>query len=309
MKQILKEWRQFLQESSKAEAKYFGKAFQKLLADPSLIEDDDWIEQNIGPKLGSGAFRRVYHIRKHPDKIFKVARLFQQEYTMHMNWQEKETFNKAPLWFPKVFLTAEEKIQSLDPVAFRNVDSRDVAGLAWIVVEKVEVVSDDEEYDLLLADNFPSLEKAVVLLKTFILSNSFRKMSGVEEQLDRVISPRKLFDIIIKPHLGKDEEAFRSLTTEDPPSKNEIEELVFQFLPFQPSTIIFKQFREAATKAWTMLSSGRLAYVKEMLNELGIADRWDIRPDNVGKRGKQMLFIDIFKEPGKKAPTHGRLEQ
>ena len=109
--------------------------------------------------------------------------------------------------------------------------------------------------------------------------------------------------------MGEDEFAFKPLTAEEPASKNEIEELMFQFLPFQPSAAVLKQFQQVSAKAWTMLSSGKLAYLKELLNSLGIEERWDIRPGNVGKRGDQMLFIDIFKNPGKEAPFHWRLEE
>ena len=309
MKQILKEWKRFLQEASQTEIKYFGPAFQKLLANPSLAGNEDWLELNIGPNIGSGAFRRVFDIRIHPDKVLIVARLTHPEYTMHMNWQEKETFNKAPQWFPKVFLTSEEKIHQLDPVQYPNVDHRDVPGLSWIIVEKVEVINNDEEYELLLADNFPALEEAVGLAKVFLQANSPRAVKANPIQFERFINPRRFFDAIIKPHLGKDEFAFRPLTAEEPPSKNDIEELILSFLPFQPSTAVLQRFQQMAAKIWTILSSGKLAYLKELLNSLGIEERWDIRPGNVGKRGEQLLFIDIFKNPGKEAPFHWRLEE
>lgn len=285
----MENWSKFINEVSAAEIKHFGPAFEELFKNPQLAQNKEWVEKNIGKRLGKGNFRRVYEITNRKDLIFKVARVADtSDVSGYMNWQEKQTFNKFPQWFPKVFLTAPDQGQSIQ----------------WIVVERVEVVNNRDDYNELLVNNFPSLLSTLKLVNNLLvpLLKKHQRKEGWKRPvaiMHQKITARNLFNIMVGVSYG-DPDKPRTVTAE-----KKIYELLGSFQkylgapPMQGKSLL----QAIAEQVWGEMSKGKLAYFKEMLDDIGFVDRWDIRPGNVGKRGNQLLLIDIYSDPAKKSKS------
>lgn len=292
MKLILENWNKYLNEISQAEIKHFGPAFEELFKKPQLAQDKEWVAKNIGKRLGAGRFRRVHEIANRKDLVFKIARdpmgPATGDVAGYMNWQEKETFNRFPKWFPKVFLTAEDEGKSIQ----------------WLVVEKVEVVNSPDDYGELLIANFPSLLSTIKLIESLLvpLLKKHRKKEGFGNPvsvLHQKITARRLFNIMTATSYG-DPDRPRTVTAE-----KRLHELLgfFQKYLGAPPMKGKSLLQSIADQAWKEMSKGKLAYFKEMLDDVSFFDRWDIRPGNVGKRGNQLLLIDIYSDPAKSSDS------
>ena len=177
----MENWRTFLKEVSKEEVAYFGQAFKQLLDDPSKIFNSEWIEENIGPEIGSGAFRNTHAIKGRDDLVFKVANRYNTGDASYMNSEEKRLFNQFPEYFPKVYLTSpsysgEEFEEMRKKLGFgpglSNIGEQS-SYVPWIIIEKVIPFNDDkyEQFNLFMMNKYDSLSKIYNVLWKSILNS------------------------------------------------------------------------------------------------------------------------------------------
>ena len=154
-------------EISPAEAKWFGPAFQAIADDPKVLvsaagkevmNNDVWIEENIGPWLGTGYSRSAFAMKDHPDLVFKIAD-DQVDDGRYTNGEEKKFFNKYPEFFPRVWMTSEH--MEIQPHMRAGGDPRkDNLYLDWIIVDRVRPLERDEINEF-LEKKFPVLKHAI----------------------------------------------------------------------------------------------------------------------------------------------------
>ena len=299
MKLIMENWRSFLTERdptpeeweaiekgqadaskpkmSKEEVVYWGSAFAELMENPELSSNRPWIEENIGDHLGSGAFRSVFEIRNHPDKVFKVGAWSKSKM---MNYMEKTSFSQNAKWFPKVYLTNEVGEGQTN----------------WLVLEKIQVVDDRDEYQELLEKNFPALREAHNLIYEKLGSHIWGSNKG---RFKSLIRPEQLFNIMIK----------------DRPADKRIDAI---YTTFETLLKRFDSFawgingKETVEEAIEILDESNIVILQELLDDVGFIQRWDIRTKNIGRRGDQLVLIDIYindkKSPNKPPRSHPMYE-
>ena len=126
-----------------------------------------WIEENIGPRLGGGAFRDAFEIKGHDDKILKISnRSLQDELgdgqesasiAEDTNQYEIDLFNQYPEFFPRVFMSDQE-----------------IEGIPrWLIIEKAKVIDNAEDFDNQILIAFPALRRAMNTLNMKMSLNGF----------------------------------------------------------------------------------------------------------------------------------------
>ena len=201
---------------------------------------------------------------------------------------EKTSFVQNEKWFPKVYLTNEVGEGQTN----------------WLVLEKVQVVDDRDEYQELLEKNFPALQEAHNLIYEKLGSyDEFGKkisvLSGGEKaRIKSLIRPEQLFNIMIK----------------DRPADKRIKAIYTTF------ETLLKQFdkawgingKETVREAIEILDESNIVILQELLDDVGFIQRWDIRTKNIGRRGDQLVLIDIYindeKSPNKPPRSHPMYE-
>jgi len=286
MKLIMENWRSYLKEVSKEEIAYFGQAFKQLSDDPSKIFNSEWIEENIGPELGSGAFRNTYAIKGRDDIVFKVANQYNTGDASYMNSEEKRLFNQYPEYFPKVYLTSpsysgeefEEMRKKLSFGAGFSKIGEQSSYVPWIIVEKVIPFNDDkyEEFNLFMMNKYNSLSKIYNVLWRSTL-NSGGSVNLLVTEFQQGI------------HLQK----FLRQYLRTVPNKELANNITYVFLRE------YADARKLAIDKITEFLNGAsdLDRLRNFIKEstLGIDD---IRPDNLGTdldTKSKLLFIDINK--------------
>lgn len=192
------------EELSKEEEKFFGDEIKALVDNPDelyyvkTVEPRNpyvpaeerqflnrrWLEDNVGRRLGGGSFRDAYQIKTHPDKILKISNrdmqhepLDGQEYSTvaeETNALEIELFNQYPDYFPKVYLSDQEK-QGIP---------------RWLVIEKVKVIEYHSGFIQQLVRSFKSIPKSYNLVNKLIAeyfpstSAEFPAASGTGRNID-----------------------------------------------------------------------------------------------------------------------------
>lgn len=169
---------------SKEEISYYDDSLKGLIDDPDSIGHIDrfdsymWEDNKEDPGLdfktfkpikklfgdikvlGYGSFRTVFEIPGHDGLLLKVAHNHYAKGDYQnpevMNMEEIKLFNKYPEFFPKVYL--------------RHPD-----GL-WFVVEKVESIDTDGEFEKILRKNF-LIARSELLFNAF---NSILKAEGLD---------------------------------------------------------------------------------------------------------------------------------
>ena len=297
MKLIMENWRSFLTERdptpeeweaaergdlkpsmSKQEAAYWGPAFVELMENPETINrGKPWVEENIGSHLGSGVFRSVFEIRDHPDKVFKVGIWGRSKM---MNYVEKTSFSQNAKWFPKVYLTSEDSEGQTD----------------WLVLEKIQVVDADGEYQQLLLKNFPALGEALDLIFEKFGPYVEKYPGGYEmNRFKALIHPRKLFDVMIEDRkVNKRFEAIHRV----------IRNLLKRYDEHVPEGD--EIIEEITRGVFQILNNSNIVILQELLDDVGFIQRWDIRTANVGRRGDQLVLIDIYSNDEVSGKAHPR---
>ena len=177
----MESWRSYLKEVSYEEAEYFGKQFKELSEDPSKLFDAEWLNNNIGPVLGAGAFRVTHAIKGSKDMVFKRANKHFTIDASYMNSEEKRLFNQFPEYFPKVYLTSPtytgEELEGLRKklhfgMGTKKIEEHD-AYVPWIIVEKVKPFQDYDytEWNNFLMNKYQSLKDIYIVLWNSILKS------------------------------------------------------------------------------------------------------------------------------------------
>ncbi|HAW78382.1 MAG TPA: hypothetical protein DCX27_00815, partial [Balneola sp.] len=176
--------KKLLKEYSKEERSFFGDGIQALIDNPDKLYyvkevnymsypekrqalNRAWIEENIGPRLGGGAFRDAFEIKGHDDKILKISnRSLQDELgdgqdtasiAEDTNQYEIDLFNQYPEFFPRVFMSDQE-----------------IEGIPrWLIVEKAKVIENNEDFDKQLLITFPAIKRANRTLNAEMALNGF----------------------------------------------------------------------------------------------------------------------------------------
>ena len=167
MKKILKEWKRYINELNKSEAKWWGPAFEELDQNPKLAWDQAWLDQNIGSEAGQGYSRSVRYIKSHPEFVFKVAHAFQMQDGAFTNGMEKKYFNKYPDFFPRTWLSSPSGIDKSEMMPGFPSKAKTLDYVPWIVIDKVFPIETGQE----LNQFFPELTnemKAQNLAEAFI---------------------------------------------------------------------------------------------------------------------------------------------
>ena len=171
-----------LKEYSKEEKKFFGDGIAAVIDNPDKLYytkeiksrnpfapveekqflNRQWVEENVGRRMGGGSFRDAYHIKGHPDKIFKISNRYMQsepldgqEYSTvaeETNQLEIDLFNQYPDYFPRVFLHDQEK-QGIP---------------RWLIIEKAKVIEYHNGFIRQLNRSFKSIPKSYKLINELI---------------------------------------------------------------------------------------------------------------------------------------------
>lgn len=145
-----------LEQLSQQELDYFaGKdipQFKAMVKDPKVYADyskphdeisKQWIDNNIGEKLGSGYSRMVFEFGD--NKVIKFAYGSEMQDGKASNLVEAKLFNQFPKIFPKAY-------------------AHDPDG-AWVIVEKVDIIDTVDEFYAVLPIQFPVLEDVLNILR------------------------------------------------------------------------------------------------------------------------------------------------
>lgn len=175
LRSIIKEELQYVLEYlSEKEKEFFGEEIQTVVDNPDELyylapkkslnpydEPEDvqylntqWIEDNVGPRLGGGSFRDAFEIRSNPNWIFKISnRAIQNEKYDGKEWttvaeetnqHEIDNFNQYPEFFPKV-----------------GPYDKEIKGIPrWLVVEKVNPTQNEQQFLRQIHISFPGVRKS-----------------------------------------------------------------------------------------------------------------------------------------------------
>ena len=271
MKLLIENWRKFLTEISAEEIKWFGPAFAKIAEDPSVLGYTKWIEQNVGPWMGSGYSRAAYAIKGRPELVFKIAEdeLDDGRYT---NGEEKKFFNKYPEFFPRVWMTSEH--MDRDPhMRMGGSPRKDNVYLDWIIVDRVRPLEDAGDVDEFLGKKFRILDE--IIAKT-----PWRK--GSDGQIALPISFRmRLFEFFL-----------RSFEENRPTHRFGLGGL----RPFLDRQLSLKETDDIIESIFdVMIKDSSLAKLTEVVHAAGMRTD-EIRSENIGtdiKTGTKLILLDI----------------
>tara|TARA_Y100001938_G_scaffold144096_1_gene218097 strand:+ start:1282 stop:2184 length:903 start_codon:yes stop_codon:yes gene_type:complete len=141
------------------ERSFFGKGVQQIIDTQNAIYkkgpflDTEWIQKNIGKRIGAGYSREVYGIDHGGAPIggtvikFAIGDPNTKSEGIQSNMMEIKAFNKHPHVFPRTYTWDRSK-----------------GGPEWFVVEKVDVVEDGREMNSVLTSAYSSLRKAANFL-------------------------------------------------------------------------------------------------------------------------------------------------
>jgi len=189
-KTIMENWKRYLTEITEEEASWFGPVISKLSENPDLAYDLEWIKENVGYPMGRGASRIVFGMHftsaamsSYSDLVLKVARENAKQEGGFTNHQEKIWFNRYPEFFPRVWLTAEPQ---QDAKAHWNrakggyVDT-EFTNTPWIIVDRVKVIKNFDEYRKIILKAFPIFKKATDYIDSIVTSDKGHTLMKVEE--------------------------------------------------------------------------------------------------------------------------------
>ena len=285
MRKILKEWRQYLDEISKSEISYFGKEFEELMANPDLAKDKNWIANNMGKRLGGGYSRVAYELKNNPELVWKVAynssdhpdetSFAEGSYT---NAQEAKYFNRYTDFFPKVYMTGEA-IRGYDPETgelmggtYEYPEQKDF--IPWIIIDRVEVITNDRDYDALIHKVFPVMQQVVNKIKA----------AGVPMRKSMFASTKRSNIFIKTMRYGNYGEIYRYFHD--------------SVLGHPRSPLGDQQRQDFAYELTDMITKDyKMSRLLQLFQETG-ADAGDIRVGNVGTdlaTGSKFIILDISK--------------
>jgi len=145
-----------LEQLSQKELNYFaGKdipQFKNMVNNPSIYADyskphdeisKQWIDNNIGEKLGSGYSRMVFEFGD--NKVIKFAYGSAMQDGKASNLVEAKLFNQFPKLFPKAY-------------------AHDPDG-AWVIVDKVDIIDTRDEFYAILPIQFPVINDMIKVLQ------------------------------------------------------------------------------------------------------------------------------------------------
>jgi len=298
------------EEMSKEEEKFFGDEIKALVDNPDELyyvkkvkpqnpyvdlEEKQflnrrWVEQNVGKYLGGGSFRDAYQIKSHPDKILKISNRYLQhdpldgqEYTTiaeDTNALEIEMFNKYPDYFPKVYISDQEK-QGIP---------------RWLVIEKVKVIEWDNDFNRQLVRSFKSIPKSYNLINDLVAEylpsdkKDFPPAIGSGRQIDPEEWAYKSWMAVGYNDKNRLKDILKDLPVWDQKYGDVLKRDVDQVIDEE---ILLD---EAIDKVWKVLTSDQyLVKFWDMVNELNIEYN-ELRPGNVGtdlETRTKFLIIDI----------------
>ena len=297
MKKLLHEWRLYIEEMSKSEAKWWGPAFVELTENPRLAVDDDWLDREIGPILGTGYSREVREIKDHPEFVFKAAKSLQLEDGSFTNAVEKKYFNKYPEFFPRTWLSAPEGI-GYSPKGMEGAFDF----IPWVVVDKVEIVYEWDEYESLVRKVFPALQFVVDYMDhKKIVPMSYTNFSS-RTQLARVVLDMFMTSTERDFRFWYKSAYMKSVLV------NNGDINLGMIRNMQKVTELWGLLHEvetepeefASTIYETLLKDYKLSQLRRLVGEAGV-EFGDIRPSNVGTdvdehgeaAGNKFIIIDI----------------
>lgn len=137
-----------------SEVSWFGPEVIDLLNNPENAFDQEWIEQNMGERMGGGATRYAFSLKGNDKLVWKVARPHARSRGGYTNAEEVKYFNQFPKFFPKVYMSGKK--MNYNPET-GEVDGTDF--IDWLIVDKVSVIKNDEEFAELILKNFSCVDK------------------------------------------------------------------------------------------------------------------------------------------------------
>jgi len=299
VKLLIENWRKFLTDISAEEIKWFGPGIAKLAMDPSALKrtqdkrvarkswvDEDWIEENIGPWVGSGFSRTAFVIKNNPNLIFKVAD-GQVDDGRYTNGEEKKMFNKYPEFFPRVWMTSKDVGLSKHGIRRGEVGTdntkqgkSDNLYLDWIIVDRVKPF-DRSGGGMGAASEF--IEKKIPILKKIIEQTPWRRSSYSGARGLPVNFVFRLFKFFLV-----------SVEYKNPLHREGLGKLA----PFLERKLSLKEVDNIIQNIYNiMIKDPKLIKVSEIIATTEM-DANEFRPDNFAtdaETGEKLIFLDINK--------------
>lgn len=300
---IKEELQHVLEYLTKKEEDFFGEEIKTVVDNPdklyyiapkkSINPHDEpeeiqylnkqWIEDNVGPRLGGGSFRDVFEIRSNPNWVFKISnRAIQNEkydgiedatLAEETNQHEIDNFNKYPQFFPKVgpYDKEVEKVPR------------------WLVVEKVKPTENKQQFRRQIHISFPGVRKSFeAMLDAVDYWMKDSKQKPTEQNYHEWIST------VFYAYLDRDFQDLKPFIYRTTDWDNDYgDDLKIGVDQAVDNEILVDKIVEESVKVLT--SDPKLAKFMQMVRDLGV-DWTEIAEKNIGtdvKTGKKFLLIDI----------------